>query len=295
MFCGIYTPIVTPFKTNEEIDYDKMKHNLERWKKTDLDGIVVLGSNGEFVYLSTEEKLELVEFVTKYIDGDKKVIVGTGCEATRETIQLTQKVAELGADAALVLPPHYYKSGMKEEVLYQHYMDVAEESPIPVMIYNMPANTGINIPVSVIAKLSKHPNVVGIKDTSGNIVQLEELVRDCDDDFSVFAGNAGYLLPALTIGVRGGTLALANILPEDCCRLISLFREGKMEEARELQLKMVEINYIVTGGLGIPALKAALDMLGYQGGKPRRPLRPLSDDKKEIVRQALIRYGVLKG
>lgn len=294
MFKGIYTPIVTPFNKNEDIDYDKLKQNLDKWGETDLDGIVVLGSNGEFVYLSHEEKLEVVKFAIENFNKDKKVIVGTGCESTRETIILNKKMEDLGADAVLVLPPNYYKGGMKEEVLYKHYIDVADKAPIPVMIYNMPANTGINLSSSLVARLSKHPNIIGIKDTAGNIVQLSEIVRDTDDDFAVFAGNAGYLLPALTVGAKGATLALANILPEDCCRLVELFKEGKLEEARELQLKMLEINFTVTGKYGIPALKFALDLLGYEGGELRRPLRPLSNEKREQVTNILRDYGAIK-
>jgi 4-hydroxy-2-oxoglutarate aldolase len=294
MFKGIYTPIVTPFDEKEQIDYARMKHNLDRWARTALDGIVVLGSNGEFAYLTAGEKLELVEFVINNFTREKKIIVGTGCETTGETIDLSIKVAELGADAVLVLPPNYYKGSMKDEILYRHYVEVADSSPVPVMIYNMPKNTGINLSSSLVARLAEHPNIVGIKDTSGNIVQLSELVRDTGDDFAVFAGNAGYLLPALSIGVKGGTLALANILPDDCCRLVSLFKEGRMEEAKQLQLRLLEPNNLVTVKLGIPALKAALDMLGYQGGIPRRPLRPLSDEEKEVVKNALVKFGALK-
>lgn len=294
MFKGIYTPIVTPFDEKEQIDYARMKHNLDRWARTALDGIVVLGSNGEFAYLTAGEKLELVEFVINNFTREKKIIVGTGCETTGETIDLSIKVAELGADAVLVLPPNYYKGSMKDEILYRHYVEVADSSPVPVMIYNMPKNTGINLSSSLVARLAEHPNIVGIKDTSGNIVQLSELVRDTGDDFAVFAGNAGYLLPALSVGVKGGTLALANILPDDCCRLVSLFKEGRMEEAKQLQLRLLEPNNLVTVKLGIPALKAALDMLGYQGGIPRRPLRPLTDEEKEVVKNALVKFGALK-
>ncbi|CCQ93098.1 putative 4-hydroxy-2-oxoglutarate aldolase,mitochondrial [[Clostridium] ultunense Esp] len=293
MFKGIYTPIVTPFNEKEEIDYDRMKHNLEKWGKTDLDGIVVLGSNGEFVYLTTEEKLTLAKFVIDNFNKNKKVIAGASAESVLETIFLCEKYAELGADAVLVLPPHYFKGAMKEDVLYKYFIDVAEASSIPVMLYNMPGNTGINLSSNLISKLSKHPNIVGIKDTSGNIVQLSEIVRDTDDDFAVFAGNAGYLLPALSVGARGATLAVANILPDECCKLVKLFNEGKMDEARELQKRLLEPNFTVTGRFGVPALKYALDLLGYQGGYPRRPLLPLSEDKKRIVEEVLKNYGVL--
>lgn len=293
MFKGIYTPIITPFNEKEEVDFGKMKHNLEKWQKTNLDGIVVLGSNGEFVYLSKEEKLQVVEFVVKNFDSDKRIIVGTSYDSTKETISFSNQVANLGADAVLVLPPHYYKGGMKEEVLYHYFIEVADACPIPVMLYNMPANTGINMSSSLVARMSEHPNIVGIKDTSGNIVQLSEIVRDTRDDFAVFAGNAGYLLPSLTIGAKGATVALGNILPDDCCRLLQLFEEGKIAEARALQLKLIKINYLVTGGLGVPALKEAMDLLGYAGGLPRKPLRPLKEEEKILVKEALIEYGVL--
>lgn len=293
MFKGIYTPIVTPFNEKEEIDYEMMKHNLNKWGNSDLDGIVVLGSNGEFVYLTFEEKLELVKFVINNFTKDKKVIVGTYCESTIETIRLSKEVAKLGADAILVLPSNYYTGAMKENILYKYFTDIADESTIPMMLYNMPGNTGINLSASLITRLSKHPNIVGVKDTSGNIVQLAELARDTDDDFSVFAGNAGYLLPALSVGVRGATLALANILPDECCKLVSLFKEGKMEEAKELQLNLLELNYTVTGKYGVPGLKYALDLLGYKGGYPRRPLVQISEDEKKVIEQLLKKCGAL--
>ena len=294
MLKGIYTPIVTPFAEDESIDYGKLKHNLDKLSKTGLDGIVVLGSNGEFVYLSHKEKLELIEFCVANFTKDKNIIVGTSYDSTIETISFCKEAAVLGAKAALILPPHYYKGNMNEDILYKHFVDVADESPIPVMLYNMPGNTGINMSAKLIAKLAKHPNIVGIKDTSGNIVQLSEIIRDTDEDFIVFAGNAGYLLPALTVGARGATVALGNILPDECCELVSLFKQSKHEEAKELQLKLIEINFIVTGGMGVPALKAGMDMLGYQGGIPRRPLRPLEEDKKAVVKAALEKLGVLK-
>ncbi|MCU6792514.1 4-hydroxy-tetrahydrodipicolinate synthase [Paenibacillus sp. WQ 127069] len=293
MFKGIYTPIVTPFDADEQINYDYLKHNLDSWGKTDLDGIVVLGSNGEFVYLNKEEKMQLVKFVKENFNPNKKILVGTACESTKETVEFSKEIAALGVDAVLLLPPHYYKGGMTEEVLYKYFMDVADAVPIPVMLYNMPGNTGINLSSGLVAKLAKHPNIVGVKDTSGNIVQISEIVRDTDEDFAVFAGNTGYLLPSLAVGARGATLALANIIPEECCKLVSLFNEGKLAEAKELQLRMLEINFAVTGRFGISALKYALDLLGYKGGESRRPLVPILEENKKIIRELLIKYGAL--
>lgn len=294
MFKGIYTPIVTPFNEIEEIDYSKMSHNLDIWGKTNLDGIVVLGTNGEFPYINIEEKIELIKFVVNNFNGDKKVIAGTGCEATKDTIALCIEAAEAGAHGVLVLPPHYYKGSMDEGVLYDHYIEVADNSPIPLLIYNMPKNTGINLPADLVVRLSQHPNIVGIKDTAGNIVQLAQLVKDTAEDFAVFAGNAGYLLPALAVGAVGATAATANILPDMCCQLVDLFNAGKIREARNLQQTLLEPNALVTFKYGIPALKAALDMLGYQGGMPRRPLKPLAPREKEMVKAALIKCGALE-
>lgn len=293
MLNGIYTPIVTPFQENEEIDYKKMKHNLDKWGKTDLDGIVVLGSNGEFCYLNTKEKLDLVEYVIKNFNKEKNIIVGVGCESTKETIWLAKEVAKLGADAALVLPPNYFKGGMKEEILYQHYIDIAEESPIPVMIYNMPGNTGINLSAGLIGKLAKHKNIVGVKDTAGNITQMAEIVRDTQEDFAVFAGNASYLMPSLAVGARGATLALANILPEECCKLVEYMKEGNYKEAKTMQLKMIALNTAVTGKYGVAGLKYALDLLGYEGGCVRRPLRPATEAAKLEIKELLVAYGAL--
>lgn len=293
-FRGIYTPIVTPFDENEEINYDYLGHNLDKWGQTQLDGIVVMGSNGEFVYLNEQEKLDVVRYVKKRFTSAKNILVGTSCESTKETIELGKKVADIGADAVLLLPPNYYKGAMaKDETLLKYYTDVADSSPIPVFIYNMPGNTGININSSVIAKLSKHDNIVGIKDTSGNIVQMAEIARDTDESFAIFAGNASYLLPALEVGARGATLALANILPDECCKLVSLHKEGNHEEARKLQLKMLAINAAVTLKFGIGGLKHALNLLGYKGGYVRRPLMNASPENAAIIENLLKEYGAL--
>ena len=293
-FRGIYTPIVTPFDKNEEISFDYLKHNLEKWSGTDLDGIVVLGSNGEFVYLNEQEKLEVVKFAKKHFTEKKNMLVGTSCESTRETTELIKKVADIGADGALLLSPNYYKAAMaKDETLLKYYTDVADASPLPIFIYNMPGNTGININSAVIAKLSKHPNIVGIKDTSGNIVQIAEIARDTDDSFAIFAGNASYLLPALEVGARGATLALANILPDECCKLVALHKDGRHEEAKKLQHKMLSVNAAVTMKFGIGGLKHALNLLGYKGGYVRRPLMNVSPENALIIESLLKEYGAL--
>ena len=293
MFKGIYTPIVTPFDEDEGLDLDRMKHNLKLWAESALDGLLVLGSNGEFPYISTDEKIRLTEFVRKHWDGERKLLAGTGCHSTAETIELTRAVASVGADAVLVLPSFYYKGQMTEEVLYAHYQWVADSSPVPVLVYNMPGNTGINLSSSLVARLSVHENIVGIKDSSGNIVQIAETVRSSSEGFSVLAGSAGFMLPALAVGASGAVVALGNIMPNQCCRLYKLFQEGNLAEATALQLEILEINHAVTGGMGVPALKAAMDLVGYQGGFVRKPLQQLVEEKTARLKEMLIRCGAM--
>ena len=293
MFNGIYTPVITPFTKDEKIDFEKMEHNLNKWGDTGLDGIVILGSNGEFVYLSEKEKEEVINFAVKNFNNDKKKIVGVSNESTVHTVSAAKRAADMGADAVLVLPPHYYKGAMKDEILFRYFSDVADNSPVPVMLYNMPGNTGINLSSALITRLSKHPNIAGIKDTGGNIVQIAETVRNTDDDFAVFAGNTGYLMAALCVGARGATLALANILPDECCKLVNLVKENRIDEARKQQQKLLKINTLVTGKYGVSGLKAAMDMLGYEGGYPRRPLLEAGKEAKDEIKAELERIGVL--
>ncbi|NWF93193.1 MAG: dihydrodipicolinate synthase family protein [Syntrophaceae bacterium] len=287
---GIYAPIATPF-AGGKIAYDKLEKNLRFWLGSDLTGIVVMGSNGEFVLLSPEEKEELMRFVCGYVKGRKPVIAGTGAESTVETIRLNKVAAEAGAQAVLVVTPNYYKGEMTEQALGRFYQDVADASPLPVILYNMPRNTGVNISAKLAVELSKHPNIIGIKDSGGNIVQIAEIIRNAAEGFSVFAGSASYLYPTLALGGAGGTLALANIFPDECTRLQTLFEAGKMKEARDLQIRLIESNHAVTARWGIPGLKAALDMIGLYGGDPRPPLMPLEEADREELRKILIRTG----
>ena len=285
VFEGIFTPIVTPFDSRGNVNYDDLEFNINKWNTTPLAGLVVLGTNGEFPYLTKDERLDIVKFCKEKMSTDKKLIVGSGFESTQETIDFSTEVGDIGVDAVLVLPPHYYKKLMNEDALFKYYSELGDNIDVPIMLYNMPMNTGINMSSKLVSKLSMHPNIVGIKDTAGNIVQLSEIVRDSHKDFTVFAGNAGYILPALTIGARGGTVALGNCLPEDCCKIVELFNNQEYDKAKKLQLDLLKINYYVTGLYGIPALKKALNYLGYRGGHTRRPLQPLSSEiEKEVIK-----------
>lgn len=287
---GIYAPIATPF-AGGEIAYDKMEKNLDFWLGSDLEGIVVMGSNGEFVLLTPEEKEELMRFVCARAKGKKPVIAGTGAESTAETIRLNRKAAEAGADAVLVVTPNYYKGEMTDPVLARFYTDVADASPLPVILYNMPRNAGINISAKLAVELAKHPNIIGIKDSGGNIVQIADMIRNAPEGFSVFAGSASYLYTSLALGATGGTLALANIFPNECARVQTLFDAGKIREARDLQMKLIDSNNAVTARWGIPGLKAAMEMIGLYGGDPRPPLVPLKEADREELQKVLTKTG----
>jgi 4-hydroxy-2-oxoglutarate aldolase len=287
---GIYAPIATPFKDGK-IAYDEMEKNLKFWLESDLSGVVVMGSNGEFVLLAPQEKEELTQFVCAQAKGKKPVIAGTGAESTVETIRLSKKAADAGADAVLVVTPNYYKGEMTDPVLARFYKDVADASPLPVILYNMPRNAGINISAKLAVELAKHPNIIGIKDSGGNIVQIADMIRNAPASFSVFAGSASFLYTSLVLGATGGTLALANVFPNECARLQTLFEAGKMKEALDLQMNLIDSNNAVTARWGIPGLKAAMEMIGLYGGDPRPPLMPLGEADREALRKVLTQTG----
>ncbi|NLI92631.1 MAG: dihydrodipicolinate synthase family protein [Peptococcaceae bacterium] len=283
---GMYAPIATPFE-NDEIAYDRLEENMNFWLNSKLSGFMVMGSNGEFVVMKPEEKKELIRAVCEMSKGKKPVIAGTACESTRDTIELTEFAAKVGADAAIMINPNYYKRALSDEVIKTYYIDVANASPIPVLLYNNPANTGINLSSKLVADLSYHPNIIGIKDAGGNIVQIAEIINNSDPNFVVHAGSANFLYPSYVLGAVGGTCALANILPDECAEIQELVDANKHNEARLLQLRLLEINHSVTARWGISGLKAAMEMLGLFGGIPRRPLLPLSDQDKKLLRDIL--------
>jgi len=284
---GIMPPIPTPFDAAGDVHHGALVENLERWNQYDLRGYVVLGSNGEGVYLDEAEKVHVWETARRAIPADKLLVAGTGAESTRQTIAITQRAADAGADAALVVTPHYYGPKMTPDSLVQHYVKVADASPIPILIYNVPKFTNVNMDAAAVARAAEHPNIAGIKDTSGNITQLADTVRVVGPDFQVLAGSASFLLAGLTVGAVGGILALANIAPQMGLKITRLFEAGARDEAAELQRRMIPVNSAVTARFGIAGLKAALDMLGYYGGPVRSPLLGLTEDERRTLREIL--------
>lgn len=292
---GVIPPVPTPFDEKGEVAYDKLAGNLKKWNETDLSGFLILGSNGEFLSLSEEEKVKVLEVAREAIPkGRKPFLAGTGAESTREAIRFTKKAAAIGVDGALVITPSYFKARMRTPELVTHYRALADESPIPILIYNVPQFTGVKIEPDAVATLAEHPNMVGMKDSSGDLSTLAEYLRITPPRFQIMVGSALVAYPALCLGVSGTIVALANIAPRECVLLYTLAKDGKHEEARELQLKLLPIARTVTTRFGIAGLKAAMDLVGSYGGTPRLPLLPIRQEERTIIKKELEAVGLLR-
>ncbi|GCE48818.1 4-hydroxy-2-oxoglutarate aldolase [Thermosporothrix hazakensis] len=288
---GVYPPLPTFFDADEELDLGTLQRHMQRLKDSGIAGFVVLGSNGEAVHLTNEERARVIS-AAREVAGDEEtgipLIAGCGEQSTRGTIAQCQRAANHGANLALVLPPSYYKGNMDKPALLAHYQAVAERSPIPVLIYNMPASTGgIDLDAELICTLAEHPNILGLKDSSGDITKLSFITANTPVTFRVFAGSAGFFFPALAIGAAGTIAALANLYPREICLLQTLFNTGHYVEARSLQTELIAINTAVTTRYGVAGLKAALEMIAGYGGKPRRPLQPLPSSERDKLAQLL--------
>jgi len=284
---GVLPPITTPFQKGG-LALDRLKENFSKWNKTGLSGYLILGSNGEAVYLNEKEKMKVMEASRESIPTSKVMIVGTGEESTQETIRFTNQAAKIGADYGLIVTPSYFKGAMKPQTLYDHFVAVAEASRMGILLYNVPQFTGINMDAELVAKLSFHPNIVGIKDSSGNIGQLNDIIYLSKKGFSVFVGSAPVFFPALCIGAVGGILAVANAIPGECVRIQSLYQQGKMAEATGLQNRLTPLAKAVTMKYGIGGLKMAMDLAGYFGGDPRLPLKRPGKEVEEELKKLFI-------
>lgn len=293
MLSGVFPPLPTPFREEGALDLGALAAHVSRLNETPLAGYLALGSNGEAVHLSPDEATAVLERVERSAAPGKTLLAGTGQLSTAATVEMCKRAAGAGFDAALVLTPYYYKGAMTAEALQRHFEAVADASPIPVLLYNVPANTGLNLAPAVAAEVAKHPNVVGVKDSAGDVSQLAELVRLTrgEKPFSVLSGSFGAFLPGLTFGVAGAVVAVANLFPEECVAVHRLFAEGRIAEAGALHLRLLPIARAVTSQHGVAGLKAALAYLGRPCGGPRSPLRPLDGRQADEVRAALETAG----
>jgi len=287
---GIYVALTTPFDGNR-IAPEKLRENLRRLNATAVAGYLVLGSTGESVSLTDAESLALVETVLDAAGPGKKVLVGTAREWTKGTIDFTASLPAGGLAAVLVRPPCYFKSKMTREALRTHYLAVAEASPHPVIVYNMPANTGISLEPALVVDLARHPNIIGLKESSGSIAFLEEVVRQVPERFHYFVGSGHVVCPGLEMGASGAILAVANAAPEMCAEIFQRFKAGRKDQARELQLDLVPLNKALTETYGIAGLKHAQDLRGYYGGPTRLPLLPVDEKGRAEIAALLKRAG----
>lgn len=283
---GVLLPITTPFSA-EVVDHAALRSNLYRWLTTGISGYVVLGSTGERVHLDDREYREVIETARGAVPvnpGGPAFIVGAGQQSVAGTNKEIRTAAESRADAVLVITPHYYRAAITQETLVSFYTAVADASPVPVLLYSMPALTGIKIEPETIARLSEHQNIIGVKDSSNDLAGLATTVKLCPPDFAVLTGNGTVFLEALRAGATGAILAVGCVVPEICVALFAAFNNGDEERANALQNKLTPLATAVTTRYGIGGLKAALDLADYQGGDVRAPLRaPAESARAEIA------------
>jgi dihydrodipicolinate synthase/N-acetylneuraminate lyase len=287
---GVFAPIPTPFDDRDRVDTVRLRAALARWVTRPLTGFVILGSNGEAVLMDDFESDQLIVAARESVPRDRRFIVGTGRESTQAAVRASRRAAEHGADAVLVRTPGFFKTQMTSDAFVRHYTAVADASPVPVLLYNFTALTGVNLLPAAVARLAIHPNIIGMKESGGDVAQIADLVAVTPADFNVLAGSASTFYPALCVGAVGGILALGCALPDACMRLFELARSGRHDDARALQRELVPVARLLGPTYGVPGLKAALNLLGYDVGVPRAPLAAVPDTAIPALRDALAQF-----
>lgn len=289
---GVFAPVTTPFDEKGEVAYDNLKDNMKFYAKSRLKGYLALGSNGENKSLSNREKEKVLETIIKNKGSDQVVMAGCIFESTKETIEFAKIAQGLEADFITLLPPSYFKKEMTDTVLLKYFTDVASCLDTPCLVYNAPQFCGgTTLSVSLIRDLAKHPNIVGVKDSStGNIESYLFAVRDT---FNVMPGSANFFVNGLIMGAPGGVISLANVFPEITCKLYDLTVTRQYEEAFKLNEKVIQLNKTVSGTGGVAAVKFAMDLAGLHGGNPRLPLLPIADEVKKKIEDYLIKENLI--
>ena len=292
-FRGIFPPVPTPFNPSTgDLDLAALARNVRRWMQTGLAGIVALGSNGEVALLDDDEGVRVVEAVRGAMPDDRVLIAGAGQESTRATIDTARRLAAAGAQAVLVRAPSYFKSQMTNEALSAHFTAVADASPVPVLLYNLPVVTGFVLTPALVTTLARHQNIVGIKESSPDLDRLCDFVTGTPQPgFSVFIGFAPDLYPAIAGGAVGAIIAVANAAPDACVALQAHVAAGRHAEALALQRKITPLARLVTTTYGVPGLKLALELAGYEGGPARSPLLPPPAKARDEIAAALAVVG----
>ena len=284
---GVFAPLPTPFDADGALDISRLRRAIPAWLRSPLTGFVMLGTNGEAGLLNDDESDRVIAEARDGVPRERTLIAGTARESTAAAVAAAQRAAALGVDAVLVRTPCFFKGQMNAAAFERHYIAIADQSPVPVLLYNFTAATGVNLLPETVARLSAHPNIVGIKESGSDIAQITDLVRLTPDEFTVLAGSASTFHAALCSGVSGGILALSALLPEACVRLFELSRAGRVDDARRLQQRLLPLARLISTGHGVPGLKAALTLKGIDVGYPRLPLAPVSEQTVAILKSAL--------
>jgi 4-hydroxy-2-oxoglutarate aldolase len=284
---GVVVPVVTPFNRRGDVDEGFFRENIDRLSGIGLAGVLVAGSTGEAPYLTQSERLRLVELAREVVKEPEILMVGTGLESTRATLQLSRESVERGADALLVLTPNYFKPQMDSGALVAHYRAVAAGVKKPVLVYYIPQYTGLPVDLATIVKLSRLPNVVGLKESSGSLEFVCSVLTKVRPDFRVLVGAVSIFYDALCAGAVGGVLGQAHFAPELCVGLYEAYLHERGDEARRLQQRLLPLAQKIGLPYGVPGIKAALDLGGGHGGAPRPPLLPVSAKAKKLILAAI--------
>ena len=293
-FAGIYTPLATPFAADGSLDTRALARNVEKYLRSPLTGLVVLGSNGEAPQLEEDEADLAIETVRRAMPKDRPLLAGTGRESTAATIAATRRAADLGVDAVLVRTPAFYKGQMTTDAFVRHYTEVADRSPVPVLLYNVTMYTGVNLLPDAVGTLSRHPNIVGIKETNSDMVQFGEYLAKADEGFTVLAGSGATYYSALALGAHGAILAVGGVAPQLCVDIFTAVRDGRFADAKAMHRKLSPLSKLLGATYGVPGLKAALGLCGYEGGHPRPPLQPVPPAAVDAIRTALAELNLLE-
>ena len=293
-FAGIYTPLATPFAADGSLDVRALGRNVQKYLRSPLTGLVVLGSNGEAPQLDDHEADLAIKTVREAMPKDRPLLAGTGRESTAATIAATERAAALGADAVMVRTPSFYKGQMTTDAFVRHYTQVADRSAVPVFLYNVTMYTGVNLLPEAVGLLSQHPNIAGIKETNSDMVQFGEYLARAADGFTVLAGSGATYFSSLMLGAHGAVLAVAGVAPDLCVQTFTAVQEGRIDEARRMNRELAPLSKLVGTTYGVPGLKAALTLIGFDGGAPRPPLQPVGQQAVDAIREQLKKMGLFE-
>ena len=289
---GIFPPVTTPFADDGAVDLAGLRRNMQGYAAAPLAGYVALGSNGEFPHLSRAEKERVIAAVVEEAGG-RPVLAQVGESGLRETVALAQRAAELGASAVMAVTPHYYRAAMTEAALADFYDGLADESPVPVLLYSIPQNTGVSVSPSLVERCAAHPRIIGVKDSSGNLGQLAEMVERAPKGWGVLNGSSSTMVASFAVGAPGAVLAAADFLPFEVGELWALCRDGAWDRAREAERRLRPV-LRTASRMGVAGVKLAMDLMGYRGGLPRRPVQPVPVAGRDELVGALRAAGLIR-